>query len=120
METYTNLKDLTDQEFGIIIQGKTVIVCNWESVGLNNGSLPVLISAGFDLLYPWPSEEKIYNFVNKYEVYNVLECLPKDYDLLYDNYGDIERMTTETTSGKVYELVVDGENILVVAPEGWN
>ena len=121
MKSYKSLRELTGQESGIVIQGNAVMVCNWVGVGLENGALPALDPMGYKLL-PMPADAKEYVLTEQYEVSDVTQCLPYEYDLVYDYNGDIERMANEEhpTSGTVYKVTVDGKDILAIAPEDWS
>ena len=139
------LRDLTEQESGIVVRGDAVIVTNWES-SCPDGGLPLLAPWGTDLI-AWPDEIVV---VSEYDVADIRDVLPgiiaeveggiveaQGMDIVYDANGDIPALwgfqvktarlgasintdddgNLAPTEGKIYELA---DGTIVVAPDGWN
>jgi hypothetical protein len=104
-----NLQELTGQESGIVIYGNEVVICNWSGlIGLPRVDPAGLIVVGM--------AEKI----RKSKGHNIrsreLAAMLDGLRLVYDVNGDIHDLIAGKYSGRRYIL---DDNVIVVAPHGW-
>ena len=99
---YTDLQELTGQESGIVMYGKEGILCNWANI---NG-LPRLFASGMVGM-----GEEIPEVEGNY--CTDLSGLLMDVNIIIAADYDDDDMPK---SGTIYRL---GDDIIVVAPDGW-
>lgn len=115
--TIHSLKDLTNQESGIVVfPGGNIIVCNWS--GFNNNTLPCVF---MDLsIMDWPCKDGYFTRCKKRETDDLYSALCElGREVIWDLHNDVFNLANSDTptSATVYELE-DGEYIF--APHGWN
>lgn len=97
------LQELTGQESGIVIYGREGILCNWSSIkGLPRIFATGLVGLGEEI--PEVEGEHVD------DLSGILEGVEIN---IYANYDDDEL----PKSGTVYEI---SDDVIVVAPDGWN
>lgn len=106
-ENVMDLKQLTGQESGIIVYGNNYItVANWN--GLDG--LPVIYPTGLIGNMPSIPVESL----KVSQVNDVASLLPESYEILHDPNGDLDRLSGPGTAYTIRD------EIMIIAPEGWN
>lgn len=108
---FTDLKEVTHNEAGIILYGNgDVIICNWSGC---NG-LPRVFPGG-----PIGLNEEI-TIIEQGESDDISLFSPEDWDIVYDENGDYPDAVNAIGRYRWYKVEANGEEATVIAPRAWN
>ncbi len=100
----TNLQDLTGRESGVVVYGDEGLLCNWTGIsGLPRMFATGLVGAGEDI--PDVPGERVDDLAPYLEGVEIAVAV--------SNYSEDDH---PLESGTVYDL---GNDVLVIAPDGW-